>query len=261
MMADLKTRFSVGDVVYHATTTTEKKRHPCPDCKGEGKWKAVSPAGCEYSFACPRCGASYKSFNNISLSYTAHVARAQRLTIGSVRVDTHAGCWGDEEPNSYMCQETGVGSGNIYRESRLFTTEDEALRAAEAMAAKTNAETEWIVKQYDQSLDVSDYQLESAGLSEVKRLESRARSMIWNIGNLFATIEEAEDKDAILEAIADYKNLDWENDKRDAAQGIEARSDETPTAAQPAGQEPDPVGDAPTLNPLNHPYQQASGED
>jgi hypothetical protein len=37
-----------------------------------------------------------------------------------------------------------------------------------------------------------------------------------------------------------------------SAQGIEARSDETPQAAQPAGQEPDPEGDAPD-SPIHHP--------
>lgn len=36
----IETKFSIGDVVYYATTTTETKEHECPDCLGTRKWKA-----------------------------------------------------------------------------------------------------------------------------------------------------------------------------------------------------------------------------
>jgi hypothetical protein len=232
-MAVITTKFSVGDRVWHAGTTTARKQHDCPDCLNTRKWQAVSPAGHEYAFGCPRCGAQYSSFSDLRLDYTAHVPSVAARTIGSVRVDTHPGFSGDDDPHTYMCTETGVGSGNVYRERDLFATEDEATKAAEAKAALANTTTEWIVKLYDKALEISDYQLENAALKAAKDESSRARSMIWNIGNLFATIEEADDKDAILEAISDYKNFDWANDQREA----------TPPAAMAAPITPPPAID------------------
>ena len=110
-MAELKTKFSIGDAVYHASTTTTKKQHPCPDCLGSRKWSATSPAGGSYQFGCPRCGGGYRSEDALSLDYTQFVPIVRKLTIGSVRVDTS-----DNRPVSYMCRETGVGSGSVYAE-------------------------------------------------------------------------------------------------------------------------------------------------
>ena len=210
-MAVIETKYSVGDTVFSASTTTERKQHPCPDCLGEHKWKAISPAGTEYTFGCPRCAARYQSFNNMSLAYTASVPSVSKLTIGSVQFNSASGSW--DSGARYMCAEMGIGSGNVYDEAKLFPTEDEALRAATLMANKANAETEWIVKLYDQSLEISDYQLESAALKLAKDEASRIGSLMWNLSDLFVKISEADDKDAIIEAVDDYKSYDWSRDK------------------------------------------------
>lgn len=214
-MAVIETKYSVGDVVYFASTTTERKQHPCPDCLGEKQWKVASPAGGEYTIACPRCTARFMSDNDLSLVYTAHVAFVERRTIGSVQFNSAKGSW--DSGARYMCHETGVGSGNVYDEARLFPTEDEARTAAEAMAALANRETEWIVKQYNKTLEISDYQLDSAALKLAKDEKSKAGSLLWNLSDLFAAIEEADDKDAILEAVDDYKRHSWERDKAEEA--------------------------------------------
>jgi hypothetical protein len=213
-MTAIETKFSIGDVVYYASTTTTQKQHPCPDCKGERKWKAISPAGGEYSFNCPRCSSSYRANDELSLAYAASVPLVQKLTIGSVKYDSHPGS--GRSPAQYMCRETGVGGGTIYDEARLFATEEGAQRAAEAMAAHQDQTTGWIVKQYNKSLSISDYQLENGKLKLAGDAETRARSMLWNIGDLFDKIDRAEDKDEILEAVADYKRWDWEADKKRA---------------------------------------------
>jgi hypothetical protein len=249
VMATITTKFSVGDTVWHAGTTTDRKQHDCPDCLNTRKWQGASPAGSEYSFACPRCSTRYSSFDDLRLDYTAHVPFVSKRTIGSVRVDTHPGSWGDQEPHSYMCAETGVGSGAVYRESDLFATEEEALKAAEAKAALANANSEWIVKLYNKSLEISDYQLENAALKAAKDEAARARSMLWNLHNLFATISEAGDKDAILEAVEDYKNFDWKNDLAEAAQGIETRQGEDPQELRAKPESPVAASDAPTPSP------------
>lgn len=116
-----------------------------------------------------------------------------------------------------MCLETGVGSGTVYNEDDLFGTEEGALEAAKLKAAEANKSSEWIVKLYNQTLSISDYQLDNATMNSAKDEASRARSMLWNLGDLFGSIEEAEDKDAILEAVENYKRFDWKRDMGNAA--------------------------------------------
>lgn len=210
-MATIVTKYSVGDVVYRAGVTTEGKRHACPDCKGTLKWKAISPAGTEYEFACPRCTARYMHDRDLSLDYSEYVPLVSRLTIGSIQVNTAPGSY--DHGNRYMCRETGVGSGSVYNEADLFPTEEEALAAAQISAATSNATTEWVVKLYNKTLEVSDHQLESAALKLASDKASRASSLLWNLNGLFDQIEEADGKDAILDAVNDYKNYDWERDK------------------------------------------------
>src|SRR5690606_21980316 len=69
MMATIETKYGIGDVVWHASTVSETKTRDCPDCKGERKWSVTSPAGGEYSIACPRCAASFMSDRDLSLKY------------------------------------------------------------------------------------------------------------------------------------------------------------------------------------------------
>jgi hypothetical protein len=216
-MATITTKYSVGDTVYCASTMVDRKRHSCPDCKDSKKWKATSPAGTEYDFPCPRCSASFHGDRDLTLDYSAHIPVVRKLTIGSIQVNTAPGSY--DSGNRYMCLETGIGSGSTYDEARLFQSEEEALAAANLMADLSNSTSEWIVKMYDKSLSISDYQLESAALKNAQAETSKAKSMIWNLGDLFEKINEASDKDEILECIEDYKNFDWERDKAKA--GVE----------------------------------------
>lgn len=190
MMATLTTKYSVGDKVFLATTTTTRKQRPCPDCLGSRKWKAVAASGREYEFACPRCSSSYRSYNDISLDYTEFAPHVRPLTIGSVRVDTASG----DRPVEYMCVETGIGSGNLYRESEMFSDEASALIAAKLKAAEQNAETPWVVEQWNRALEISDYQLSDA----IKEAADKAR-IHWNVrlGMLFDDLREAEDIDGV----------------------------------------------------------------
>lgn len=190
-MAIIETKFSIGDVVYYASTTTERKQHPCPDCLGTKKWKAISPAGSEYEFSCPRCSASYRSEHDLSLDYSAFVPSAHRLTIGSVRTDS-------ADKTSYMCIETGVGSGSVYDEARLFSTEDEAFVAAQALANKSNdGDVPWVAQQYNKALEVSAYQLND-GREHVE--QKRACRLEWQIKDL-------RDEIAGCENMGDVANL------------------------------------------------------
>lgn len=210
-MAIIETKYSVGDVVYFASTVSTKKRHNCPDCLGTRKWSAKSPAGGEFEFACPRCSASYQSDRDLSLDYTAYEPTASRVTIGSIQVNTAPGSY--DHGNRYMCVETGIGSGSIYDEDRLFETEDEALAAAQALADEQNAKTEWIVQLYNKTLSLSDYQIESAKLKLAEDVARNARSSLWNLDYLFDQIKDAMGKDEILEHVEYYREYDWQRDK------------------------------------------------
>lgn len=219
-MATIETKYSVGDVVYYASTTTESKKHDCPDCKGLRKWKAISPAGKEYTFECPRCSASYNSDRDLVLDYSAYTPVVQRRTIGSIQVNTAKDSYG--AGNSYMCIETGVGSGSVYREAQLFASESEAMAAAQEMAASQNNTTDWVVTLYNKTLKISVYQLDNAKLKLASEAQARARSMIWNLGDLFSQIENASTKDEILEAVQEYRDYDWSRDKAKAEEESEA---------------------------------------
>ena len=210
-MALIETKYSVGDVVYFASTISTRKRHDCPDCLGSRKWSAQSPAGGVFEFGCPRCAAPYQNDRDLSLDYTAYEPTAGRLTIGSVQVNTAPGAY--DSGNRYMCRETGVGSGTIYNEDRLFETEEDALKAAKTIADEQNLKTDWIVQLYNKTLSLSDYQIESAKLKLAEDAKSRAGSMLWNLGYLFDQIEEADDKDSILEHVQNYREYDWQRDK------------------------------------------------
>lgn len=212
-MATIETKYAIGDVVWHANTNSEKKRRDCPDCLGAKKWAITSPAGGEYSIACPRCWTSYMSDRDLSLEYAQFVGNARKLNIGSVRHDSHN--FGEGAKTEYMCLETGIGNGSIYREHDLFSTEEEAQAVAEIKAAKLNKDTDWVVKLYNKTLEISDYQLDAAGIHAAKEMKSRWASLAWNVNGLFDEISEADDKDAILELVDDYKRYNMERDIAD----------------------------------------------
>lgn len=196
-MAIIETKFSISDVVYYASTTTERKQHPCPDCLGTKKWKATSPAGGEYEFTCPRCSTSYRSEHDLSLDYSVFVPSARRLTIGSVRTDS-AG------KTQYMCVETGIGSGSLYDETRLFSTEDEALIAAQALAnAANNGGVPWVAQQYNKALGVSAYQLND-GREHVE--QKRADRLAWQIKDLRDEISSCENMGDVANLVKSFED-------------------------------------------------------
>ena len=157
-MATIQTKFSVGDVVWRAGTTTKKHQHPCPDCLGSRKWTATSPAGKSFEVSCPRCGGGYQSNRDLSLDYTLFAPFVERLTIGSVRTNT-------EDETEYMCRETGVGSGSVYRERDMFATREGAKAAAKIKADLNNqGGVAWVAKQYDHIAKFCDYELKDAAI-------------------------------------------------------------------------------------------------
>jgi hypothetical protein len=203
-MAVIETAFNIGDVVFHGATTTQTFTHPCPDCLGTRKWLAKSPAGGEFEVECPRCTGGYQSSRALNLKYVQHTPHVNRLTVGLVRA-----CAGPDQEHEYMCLETGIGSGSLYRESRLFATEEAALAAATASAALANADTAgWVAKQYDETAKFSDYQLKDA---EIAAAQARSSRVLYDVQYLIEDLTEATSLDAVRERLGEW------NERREAA--------------------------------------------
>lgn len=196
-MATITTKYDIGDVVWFARLKTETKAHPCPDCLGALAWSATSPAGGVFSVDCPRCAASYQSSSALNLKYTVWAPDTQRLTIGSVQADT------SDAGNKYMCLETGVGSGQVYGEDSLFSSEDEAWAEATAKAAENNANADgWVAQQYAKTVEFSDYQMKDAEMEAAKR---RADRIINDARYLIEDIETSASMDEVAERIAAWR--------------------------------------------------------
>lgn len=122
----LTSKYDVGAVVYQADVSEIIKPVPCPDCKETQKWEAHTPAGEVLEFACPRCtGWRHDGVPR----QRAVLPVVTRMTIGSIRFDTHDG------KVEYMCVETGVGSGTIHDESRLCESQESAEKVAASLCA------------------------------------------------------------------------------------------------------------------------------
>jgi hypothetical protein len=210
----IESKYSIGDIVYRSGTVANRKQRPCPDCLGTRKWKATSPAGADYEFPCPRCGSSYRSSHELSLDYSQFEPSITKLTIGNVQFNSAEGA--HDSGFRYMCVETGIGSGSVYNENDLHLSEADAIAAAQLIANEQNQTVGWVVQLFNQSLSISDYQLDSAKLKQASDAQYKARSMLYNLDDLFDSIQDAENKDEILEALEQYKEHDWSKDKEKA---------------------------------------------
>jgi hypothetical protein len=105
--------------------------------------------------------------------------------------------------NEYMCRETGVGSGSVYREGRLFATQEEAQVAADELAALSNAgEVPWVKKQYDETLEVCEYQLRDARSEEARKEKS---ALQWKVHDLLNSIEAAESVAEVVALVEEFR--------------------------------------------------------
>lgn len=126
-------RYRIGEHVFHATTIEGKRSVDCPDCLGMGKWKVESPTGIKIDIPCPRCD------GRCAISAFAWQPYTRLLTVGQVRMEWPKASWdSDRSVFQYMCGETGIGSGSIYDESKLFPLESDAEVCAKFLAADAN---------------------------------------------------------------------------------------------------------------------------
>jgi hypothetical protein len=175
-------KFAIGDVVWRAGTVTSEEVHPCPDCKGSRKWKAVSPVGTEVDIECPRCkGRGALGLRSVS-------PFVSKLTLGQVRMEWPKSPHSDSpSPFQYMARETGIGSGNLYYETDLFEAEEQARDIADLRAAKARADLDEQEPERVKYREVYSYTIERAlkGEEADKRREAE-----WAYESLLSRICE-----------------------------------------------------------------------
>ena len=120
----MDSKFKVGDVVWGAKSYKKDKRIQCPDCKGKLVWCVTLPNGEQFTVPCSTCE---RGFDGCQGTITEWIQSPiiEQLTIGSVMMNSN-----DERPISYMCYETGIGSGRIHYEENLHKDKTLALKHA-----------------------------------------------------------------------------------------------------------------------------------
>ena len=127
---ELKTKYSLNETVYYIHKTVDRVRNPCAMCLGE-RWLTAN----SIRHTCPHCnGRGYEDITN-GESFKV----SEPLTIGRISVKVtsikptgmfeNVGVYNPDNikyETSYMCYETGIGSGNVYYEDKLFSSKEEA---------------------------------------------------------------------------------------------------------------------------------------
>lgn len=126
-------KYAIGDKFYIATTESERRNLDCPDCLGEKVFKVLAPSGDEFTTPCVRCSADSWGRDVPSLTYNHHVAKVIECEIGGYCVNEYG-----ENGVKYKAKNNGYSVA----EASLIADREVAQSAAEAMAARKNAEDE-----------------------------------------------------------------------------------------------------------------------
>lgn len=122
---EIKARFGKGDMVFAADSEYSENWLSCPDCLGTLKWLVVFADDDSVEVPCQTCKSGWNPPNG-KIKTQIWKPKVSRYTVGSVRFNDT-----DKKPFSYMCEETGVGSGRIYYDEDLFTEEEPAMERAQ----------------------------------------------------------------------------------------------------------------------------------
>lgn len=176
-------KYKKGDVVYYIEKTTIEHRPPCPDCQGTKLWAVKTPAGEEFNVSCPRCGGGY---GVPPLRYWEPSFTIIPRTIGLIKIND----WSDT-PVSYMCTESGIGSGSVYYEKDLFADKDVARDVGNIWLEE--AKIEYAAKKETQhnarAKELSVRTFVNAKIEEAQQAQQDSESKLRNL--LYALNDEA----------------------------------------------------------------------
>ena len=116
-------KFELGQKVYavKARTNTRQEHVKCEVCNSTGfvELKGID----DIPFVCPECRGKMETVH-YGQEYMIAYSEA---TIGKISTEEYENRYGYKSNVTYMLKETGVGSGTVWNENRLFATEEEAL--------------------------------------------------------------------------------------------------------------------------------------
>jgi hypothetical protein len=128
-VGNYSSRYELGDTVWGLAMHPHRFWKVCDVCHGT---KKVSLVDSELTAYCPAKGCDNGGKVSVSMGTVFEV---RELTIGQVRIQR-----GYDPSTTYMCKETGVGSGRVWNEDLLFPTEQDATNYARSQGACTRAE-------------------------------------------------------------------------------------------------------------------------
>lgn len=194
-------RYKIGNHVFFPEVLVGTERLACPDCLGTLKWKAVLPSGAELELNCPRCNVLYSHNPLPELKQVAYTPVAKPLTIGSIRIDTAER---DGQFVHYMCQESGIGSGSVYREGQLFDSEEGALsvarfHCAERRTADVVRDLDLVKKFSDRGLNLGAWNFTDARIEQEKLLQRKYKWQLQDVQQILFREEGVSDQEKVTE--------------------------------------------------------------
>lgn len=113
---EIKTKFNLGDEVFVINCYSELVKTKCPICNGN---KFINIKGRQ--FKCPNKDC-YDGYLHHREDRKWHIA--YNSFVGNIKFEVYRDYGGIEI--SYMIDQTGIGTGSVWRENTLFATEEEA---------------------------------------------------------------------------------------------------------------------------------------
>ena len=125
-----ESKYHVGDYVWASSYSRRAQQVQCPTCFGKREVTLILGDGTHVALPCAGCG---HGFNEPRGTITAHVLmpRADGMPIASIRTE--------EGPKGTVVEYHSPGC-RVYAEDDIYLTLEEALLAAEAIAAKAQTE-------------------------------------------------------------------------------------------------------------------------
>jgi|GEM_PF-6279747 len=127
-------RFHIGQPCWHITSRRIPVYKECGSCE-KGKIPLKDGTGID----CPHCKG--KSLLSDSHGFKWEVSRM--MLVGQLRLEYSA----EKIEEQYMCRETGVGSGSVYYQQRLFDTQ---LKAIEECVKRNKVQVEYRCEKCEQ---------------------------------------------------------------------------------------------------------------
>lgn len=140
----LKAKYEVGQKVYAVSNRSDTRQiHVnCDVCNSTGK---VKVEGRNEQYECPVCHGKTE-VEHYGYKYVISYYEAM---IGKVQIEEYSKEYTDKNQSrvTYMIEPTGIGSGTIWREERLFATHKEAIEFCEKYISSDYYDTEAILKE------------------------------------------------------------------------------------------------------------------